>query len=72
MHVELIHHLPSFPEHMTHFFLGNAKQYSLLCRTVQMGINIPFKATEIPMFATAGQKETKLSCLLPECFTSTE
>jgi len=27
---------------------------------VQMGISITFKATEIPMFATAGQKETKL------------
>jgi len=39
---------------------------------VQMGINITFKATEIPMFATAGQKERKLSCLLHKCFTSTQ
>jgi len=55
---------------MTHFFPGNAKQNILLCLMVQMGINITFKATEIPMFATAGQKETKLSCLLLECFSS--
>jgi hypothetical protein len=37
-----------------------------------MGINMTFKATEIAMFATAGQKETKLNCLLHECFSSTQ
>lgn len=51
-----------FPEHMTHSSLGNAKHNILLHLMVQMGISITFKATEIHMFATAGQKETKLSC----------
>jgi hypothetical protein len=72
MHVKWIHHLPSFPEHTTHFFLGNAKQYFLLGLMVQLGIDITFKANEIPTFAAVGQKETKLSCLLHECFTSTQ